>query len=246
MAQLNDTQINGNLTVTFNNSTPSVQLSPLTNKWWASNGATDDCFSLRAGTSADIGFEVRTSGSNEYLDVYVDGKVYVNEGADELIYSLASGTSQGYITANGITNVSVKGLTNTDSPNFNALATSSKITCYSSANPSTVAFETGGQVKAGSFNATSDARLKENFKPLDTQKSILELPVYRFNFIGEDVTHIGCKAQDLQEICPEIVNEGSDGYLSIQESKIVYLLLEEVKKLREEVTTLKGVIVNGF
>lgn len=96
-----------------------------------------------------------------------------------------------------------------------------------------------GQVTAGSFNAKSDAQLKENFQPLKTKKSILDLPTYKFDFIDGLKNQIGCKAQDLQEICPEIVDEGTDGYLSIQESKIVYLLLEEVKKLRKEIDELK-------
>lgn len=96
-------------------------------------------------------------------------------------------------------------------------------------------------LEAPSYNATSDARLKENFQPLSTEKSILDLPTYKFDFINGAKNQIGCKAQDLQEICPEIVDEGSDGYLSIQESKIVYLLLEEVKKLRKEIDELKGV-----
>ena len=76
-------------------------------------------------------------------------------------------------------------------------------------------------IQAEYFNATSDARLKENFKEYTPEKSILDLPVYKFDFINGAKNQIGCKAQDLQEICPEIVNEGSDGYLSIQESKIV-------------------------
>lgn len=98
----------------------------------------------------------------------------------------------------------------------------------------------GGSVSAPSFNATSDARLKENFEPLALEKSILDLPTYKFDFIDGTKNQIGCKAQDLQEICPEIVVENDNGYLSIQESKIVYLLLEEVKKLRAELEALKN------
>lgn len=95
------------------------------------------------------------------------------------------------------------------------------------------------KVEAGSFNALSDARLKENFRSFATEKSILDLPIYKFDFIDGHKNQIGCKAQDLQEICPEIVAEGADGYLSIQESKIVYLLLEEVKNLKAEIEELK-------
>ena len=100
-------------------------------------------------------------------------------------------------------------------------------------------FEFSHTVQSPSFNASSDARLKENFQPLTPEKSVLDLPTYKFDFINGLKNQIGCKAQDLQKICPEIVNEGSDGYLSIQESKIVYLLLEEVKKLRQELDELK-------
>ena len=94
-------------------------------------------------------------------------------------------------------------------------------------------------VQASNFNATSDARLKENFIPFNLSTSILDLPVYQFDFIDGPKNQIGCKAQDLEKICPEIVNADPNGYLSIQESKIVYLLLEEVKKLRNEINELK-------
>lgn len=96
-----------------------------------------------------------------------------------------------------------------------------------------------GQITATSFYATSDKRLKENIKEFIPQKSILDLPVVEFNFKKSGEHTIGCLAQDLQEICPQIVNENDNGYLSINESKIIYLLLDEVKKLRKEVNFLK-------
>ena len=99
-----------------------------------------------------------------------------------------------------------------------------------------------GEVTSGTFNATSDKRLKENIKPFECKKSVLDLPIYTFNFKSdkEKNIHIGCLAQDLKEICPEIVHEDKDGYLSIEESKLVYLLLNEVKKLQKEVEDLEG------
>lgn len=90
-----------------------------------------------------------------------------------------------------------------------------------------------GSITAPSFNATSDARLKENFSEYISSKSILDLPVYKFDFIDGEKSQLGCKAQDLQKICPELVVEDEKGYLAIKESKLVYLLLEEVKKLNE-------------
>ena len=114
------------------------------------------------------------------------------------------------------------------------------------ANPST-GYLTATNVYAVAFVATSDKRLKENIKPYSCEKSILELPVYTYNFIADDTKtkHIGCIAQELQEICPELVKEDEKGYLSINESKLVYLLLDEVKKLKAEVNQLKLDCKNG-
>ncbi|MDY2737104.1 tail fiber domain-containing protein [Intestinibacter sp.] len=104
-------------------------------------------------------------------------------------------------------------------------------------------FEAGisvtGTAEATTFNATSDKRLKENIIDYKPEKSILDLPIKKFDFIDGPKNQIGCIAQDLKEICPEIVNENEKGYLSIQENKLVYLLLDEVKKLKNEVEELK-------
>lgn len=99
-----------------------------------------------------------------------------------------------------------------------------------------------GTVKALSFNALSDKRLKENIVEYSPNKSILDLPVYSYNFISDEkkTKKIGCLAQDLKEICPEIVKEDDKGYLSIEENKIVYLLLDEVKKLKKRVDELEA------
>lgn len=99
----------------------------------------------------------------------------------------------------------------------------------------------GGIVEAAAYNATSDRRLKNNLREFklntdssEDSKSILDLPIYKFDFINGQKDQIGCMAQDLQKICPEIVEESTDGYLAIKESKIVYLLIEEVKQLKNQ------------
>lgn len=100
--------------------------------------------------------------------------------------------------------------------------------------------QAGGEIQAESFYATSDRRLKENIKEFVPQKSILDLPIVEFDFKESGKHQIGCIAQDLQEICPEVVETNTNGYLSINESKLVYLLIDEVKKLREEIENLKN------
>ena len=95
------------------------------------------------------------------------------------------------------------------------------------------------QIKGTSFYATSDERLKENIVDYIPENSILNLPIKEFDFKSDGSHHIGCIAQDLQKICPELVQEDKDGYLSIEESKLIYLLLDEVKKLKKRVDELE-------
>ena len=102
------------------------------------------------------------------------------------------------------------------------------------------AINASGKITANTFNAESDRRLKENIIDYKPEKSILDLQIKKFDFIDGPKNQIGCIAQDLKEICPEIVSENEKGYLSIEESKIVYLLLDEVKKLKKRVDELEA------
>ena len=97
----------------------------------------------------------------------------------------------------------------------------------------------GNEIRTEHLYSVSDQKLKTNIIPYQSNRSILTLPIYEYDYIQTGTHAIGCLAQDLQQICPQIVQEGSDGYLTIQESKIVYLLLEEMKKMRLELDELK-------
>ena len=99
-----------------------------------------------------------------------------------------------------------------------------------------------GRIVARCFGTSSDFRLKQNIKSYKAEKSILDLDIKEFEYINDTAhkKHIGAIAQDVQEICPEIVYEDANGYLSIEENKLVYLLLNEVKELKKEIKRLKG------
>lgn len=126
-----------------------------------------------------------------------------------------------------------------DSSSKKLSVASADLTTVSATTVSATTVRASGMVTGGGFNAMSDRRLKENLVLYKCDKSVLDLPIYRYDFINGKKGQIGCVAQDLRAICPEIVDESDDGYLSIQESKIVYLLLQEVRELREEVDRLK-------
>lgn len=97
-----------------------------------------------------------------------------------------------------------------------------------------------GQITATSFNATSDERLKENIEDFVLTTPISDVTVKTYNFIDNpDEKYIGVIAQDLQKVYPELINEDDDGFLSIKESKLVYLLMAEVKELRKRIEELE-------
>ena len=116
----------------------------------------------------------------------------------------------------------------------NATTLNSIISSKMYANPST------GKITAQSFHAASDLRLKENIKDFIPKNSILDLPIVEFDFKDSGSHQIGCIAQDLQKLFPELVESNEEGYLSIAENKLVYLCLLEIKKLKAELEVLKA------
>lgn len=101
-------------------------------------------------------------------------------------------------------------------------------------------------VYATTFYASSDIRKKKEITNLIINGDILSLPLYQFKYIDNDEdTHIGCMAQDLQQICPELVSLGDDGFLSIKENRLVYILLDRMKKMQKEIDELKEERQNG-
>lgn len=99
-----------------------------------------------------------------------------------------------------------------------------------------------GTMTAGSFNATSDARVKENVEPIDRPLEIMkEIRGVTFN-MKEDETkkkRIGVIAQELETILPDLVSEDSNGLKSVNYLDMIGLLVESVKELTARVEQLE-------
>jgi hypothetical protein len=105
---------------------------------------------------------------------------------------------------------------------------------------------------AGDITAfASDERLKTNFEPIENAvDKVLKLRgfTYNFNEIGEglgfntSIRHAGVSAQEVQAVLPEAVCSApaSDEYLTVKYDKLVPLLIEAIKELKEEIKELKG------
>jgi len=92
----------------------------------------------------------------------------------------------------------------------------------------------------GKITETSDARFKENIVSLDNcLYKITQLNGVKFNKIGSENVEIGLIAQEVEKIFPEVVGTDSTGYKSISYSRIVSILLEAIKELKNEIEELK-------
>ncbi len=159
-----------------------------------------------------------------WIDIDPDGKAVVDVPWTDTTYSAGSNIT----------------LDDSKSFSLNKDITVESINCATITSTGNIEATGNSTITAYSFNAKSDRRLKENIIDYKPEKSILDLPIKKFDFIDGPKNQIGCIAQDLKEICPEIVNENEKGYLSIQENKLIYLLLDEVKKLKNKVDNLEG------
>lgn len=114
-----------------------------------------------------------------------------------------------------------------------------------------------GTVTAAVFSTSSDYRLKQDIKPISEQSipSVVKLnPVsymlkadsVHFNYEKESqevsMPHFGLIAQEVREIYPNLVYEAADGYLSVNYTELIPLLIHDMKQLHEELISLKAMI----
>lgn len=111
-----------------------------------------------------------------------------------------------------------------------------------------------GYVKAPYFNATSDRRAKENIKKAEFSgiNTIKQLNVYNFNYKNSTQPSIGVIAQEALDIkigdFSLVENQQASGenedYMSIKESKLIYVLMKAIQEQQEQIEKLQSEIDN--
>ena len=95
----------------------------------------------------------------------------------------------------------------------------------------------------------SDMRLKENIEQIEgAVAKVCQLRgfTYNFNEVGRELKlpkgrHAGVSAQDVLEVLPEAVAcRPMDDYLTVKYEKLVPLLIEAIKELKDEIEELKN------
>lgn len=106
----------------------------------------------------------------------------------------------------------------------------------------------GNILATGSITEFSDRRFKMNTVDLqDALASVLKLRGVEFDWRRDefpehefsDARQIGFIAQEVREVVPQVVVEGSDGYLSVDYAKLTPLLVEAIQTQEEELAELR-------
>lgn len=103
-------------------------------------------------------------------------------------------------------------------------------------------------VQAPYFNATSDRRAKDNIRPLTTSALdwINNTTIYSFNYLANPESTVGVIAQELYPLgdvsfVKNVAATGENGdYMSVTESKLVYVALKAIQELSKKVEDLQN------
>ena len=97
----------------------------------------------------------------------------------------------------------------------------------------------GDVTAAGSFVASSDERLKSDIQQLTDCLQVIN-GLSGKSYIKNGQVEIGLIAQQVQKVLPQVVKEGSDGYLAVAYGNIVAVLIEAIKELSARVEQLES------
>jgi hypothetical protein len=111
----------------------------------------------------------------------------------------------------------------------------------STATASTVVLrDASAAIYAAAFYYSSDENLKDNIVDYVPTITIESLTPREFTWKETGSSDIGFIAQELESVLPQSVSTSSDGMKSISLTPIVALLVLEVKKLKEEIVSLRN------
>lgn len=226
----------------------SVTTSKLENSSGISNGVITEKIATDAVTKSKLGGDLVNTGLSEQNGI----KVTLSQSAASGNRGLQIGVQSTKVTnaANADNSTNASNLhTNASSGTIFIAGPSSSVDdtfkpFYNSAN---VFITNGDTLNASGFNVTSDERLKEHIEEVghNQVKALVEnVTVKTFNYKkSPKKTYVGIVAQDILKantvLGDSLVEKDGKDFLSVQESKLVYVLWDYVKQLKAEVTALE-------
>jgi hypothetical protein len=99
----------------------------------------------------------------------------------------------------------------------------------------------GTTLIANNVTLSSDGRLKQDVAAVENPMALVEaLEGVSFVWSQSGRDDFGVIAQDVREVLPELVHEDASGYLSVNYSGMVPILIEAVKELSRRVAELEA------
>lgn len=223
------------------------------NQVTASNGIKlPDDAKINFGDANDL--QIHHDGSNSYIKDNGTGNIFVRSGTQTFQNAAGSKTMLVLNAANSVDlnyNNSTKFQTTPTgiSVTGNVIPTGNVSGSISSHLTMAQISSSGDIVADGDVVAynSSDERLKDNIQNIKgSLDKIGEIRGVEFDWndkspgwAQERGHDVGVVAQEVQKILPEIVVERKNGYLGVDYKRIVPLLIESIKELKQEVEILK-------
>lgn len=86
----------------------------------------------------------------------------------------------------------------------------------------------------------SDARLKvDTVEIQNALPKLAKIRGYEFNWKDSGKHDVGVLAQEIQDVVPEAVRKGQDGYLEVCYTRLIPLMVQAIKELQQEVCELR-------
>ena len=185
-------------------------------------------------------FWLDTSGTNPVLKIYRNGwKSLFTLNATSVNMSINVVAAANVTATSTVSAANVTASNNVTATGTVAAASVTAIGTVSAANVNASNNITAtNTVTAANVNTTSDIRLKTKVKTLENSlEKVLQLRGVSYTMNNE--TKIGVIAQEVQGVVPEVVTEGSDGYLSVAYGNLVGELIEAIKTQQSQIEELK-------
>ena len=106
-----------------------------------------------------------------------------------------------------------------------------------------------GQVRANGVVLTSDARFKQQVRPLGGALAAVQaLRGVRYTWNALGIRHggqagaeqVGVLAQELEKVFPELVSTGADGYKAVNYAQLTPVLIEAIKEQQQQIEALQA------
>ena len=169
---------------------------------------------LQLGDDNDL--QIYHDGSDSYIDDAGTGRLYVR-AANNITFMNPNGTKT-------YANFAINGASSLYYDNALTLETTS------------TGVTVTGDVDASNFNATSDVALKDNLALVENPlEKLSNISGYTFNWKKDNKEAVGIIAQEVEQIFPQLVTTGSDGYKRVNYDALIPVMIEAIKELSAKI-----------